>query len=102
TGTGFAASGLLRGFAPRNDGARSEHKAIEMICPEEDRPEGLYGCGFIRDAEGAPLRPGGLALTETLLDFAGFRPGDTVADIGCGLGASIRLMNRRGIEAIGV
>ncbi len=73
-----------------------------MTCSQAGHTEGLYGCGFIRDAEGAPLRPGGLALTETLLDFAGFRPGDTVADIGCGLGASIRLMNRRGIEAIGV
>ena len=68
------------------------------MCPAPEHSEGLYGCGFIRDAEGAPLRPGGLALTETLLDFAGFRPGDTVADIGCGLGASIRLMNRRGID----
>jgi ubiquinone/menaquinone biosynthesis C-methylase UbiE len=48
------------------------------------------------------LRPGGLVLTERLLDFAGFRAGDKVADIGCGLGASAGLMKRRGIEAIGV
>jgi arsenite methyltransferase len=63
--------------------------------------DGLYGCGFVRDSEGAPLRPGGLALTETLLDWAGFGAGDTVADIGCGLGASIKLMHQRGIAAIG-
>ncbi len=72
-----------------------------MTGPRQEHPEGLYGCGFIRDAEGAPLRPGGLALTERLLDFAGFRPGDTVADIGCGLGASVKLMSERGIDAIG-
>ena len=66
-----------------------------------DRQEGLYGCGFVRDAEGAPLRPGGLALTERLICLAGFQAGDTVADIGCGLGASIRLMKERGIDAIG-
>ncbi len=66
-----------------------------------DHPEGLYGCGFVRDAEGAPLRPGGLGLTERLLGLAGFQAGDTVADIGCGLGASIRLMKERGIDAIG-
>ena len=72
-----------------------------MIGPHEHRSEGLYGCGFIRDAEGAPLRPGGLALTERLLEFAQFQPGDTVADIGCGLGASVRLMRERSINAIG-
>lgn len=72
------------------------------MCPAPEHPEGLYGCGFIRDSEGAPLRPGGLALTETLLGAAGFRAGGTVADIGCGLGASIKLLNERGIRAIGV
>jgi arsenite methyltransferase len=73
-----------------------------MICAEANRSEGLYGCGFIRDSEGTPLRPGGLVLTERLLTFAGFCAGDTVADAGCGLGASVRLMEERGIDAIGV
>ena len=67
----------------------------------EARP-GLYGCGRLRDGEGAPLRPGGLALTETLIDLAGFRAGETVADVGCGLGASTRMMRRRGVAAVGV
>jgi arsenite methyltransferase len=73
-----------------------------MICSQGEYSEGLYGCGFVLDAEGAPLRPGGLVLTERLLDFSGFRAGDTVADIGCGLGASIRLMSERRIKAFGV
>jgi arsenite methyltransferase len=63
---------------------------------------GLYGCGRIRDAEGAPLRPGGLALTEEIIERAGFRPGDAVVDVGCGQGASTRLLTRFGVAAVGV
>jgi SAM-dependent methyltransferase len=63
---------------------------------------GLYGCGRLAGLEGAPLRPGGLALTEELIGLAGFRPGDHVADIGCGLGASTRLLTERGVSAVGV
>lgn len=68
------------------------------------RPDtrGLYGSGLITDAAGEPLRPGGLALTETLLDRAGFALGDRVADIGCGQGASVALMARRGLRGIGL
>jgi len=64
--------------------------------------EGLFGCGTLRDAEGEPLRPGGLALTRELVDRAGFCAGDWVADVGCGLGASTRLMAERGVNAVGV
>jgi ubiquinone/menaquinone biosynthesis C-methylase UbiE len=64
--------------------------------------DGLYGSGLVCDGEGAPLRPGGLALTERLIDLAGFRPGDRVADAGCGQGASVALMRTRGIRALGV
>ena len=63
---------------------------------------GLYGCGRLADLDGAPLRPGGLALTEELIGLAGFRPGDHVADVGCGLGGSTRLLNERGVLAVGV
>lgn len=63
---------------------------------------GLFGNGLLCDRDGAPLRPGGLTLTEVLLDLAGLAPGDLVADIGCGQGASVALMIRRHIRASGI
>ena len=72
-----------------------------MLCPPPAR-DGLFGCGALRDGAGEPLRPGGLALTRELIDRADFRAGDTVADVGCGLGASTRLLRDRGVVAIGV
>ena len=72
-----------------------------MLCAPPAR-DGLFGCGALRDGGGEPLRPGGLALTRELIDRAGFRAGDTVADVGCGLGASTRLLRERGVAAFGV
>jgi SAM-dependent methyltransferase len=71
------------------------------LCAPPSR-QGLFGCGALSDGGGEPLRPGGLALTRELIDRAGFRAGETVADIGCGLGASTRLLRERGVAAIGV
>jgi arsenite methyltransferase len=70
-----------------------------MLCAP---PQGLFGSGTLSDGAGEPLRPGGLALTRELIDRAGFRAGETVADVGCGLGASTRLLCERGVAAIGV
>jgi len=70
-------------------------------CPDP-APAGLFGCGSLRDGDGEPLRPGGLALTRELVDLAGFRAGDRVVDVGCGLGASTRLLAERGVAAVGV
>lgn len=64
--------------------------------------QGLFGCGALRDAEGEPLRPGGLALTRELIELAAFCAGDRVADVGCGLGASTRIMTECGVTAVGV
>jgi arsenite methyltransferase len=63
---------------------------------------GLFGSGLARNVDGAPLRPGGRVLTETLLAAARFGVGDVVVDVGCGQGASVELMVQRGIYAVGV
>lgn len=63
---------------------------------------GLRGDGLLRDAAGEPLRPGGLELTEALLDRAAFPPGALVVDVGCGQGAGVVAMARRGLCAVGV
>ena len=65
------------------------------MTPAAPPSEGLYGCGRLRNGEGGPLRPGGLALTEELVALAGFAAGDVVADIGCGLGASTQFLRAR-------
>jgi len=73
-----------------------------MVLAHQPARDGLFGCGALRDGAGEPLRPGGLALTRELIDRADFHAGDKVADIGCGLGASTRLLHQRGVAAIGV
>ncbi|HXZ14745.1 MAG TPA: class I SAM-dependent methyltransferase, partial [Roseiarcus sp.] len=70
--------------------------------PATHGSEGLYGCGRLATHDGAPLRPGGLELTEELIDLAEFAAGDRVLDVGCGQGASTRLLVGRGVEAVGV
>lgn len=71
-----------------------------MIAPQpfHARPE-------VRAVLGQTLRPGGLALTERLLDAAavvGLTPGQRVLDLGCGLGASLPLLRQRGLWPVGV
>ena len=68
----------------------------------DEATAGLFGCGSLSDGDGEPLRPGGLALTRELIDLAGFRAGDRVVDVGCGLGASTQLLAERGVAAVGV
>ena len=63
---------------------------------------GLYGDGSVCDAIGEPLRPGGLGLTESLLDRAAYAPGSLVVDVGCGQGASVAALLRRGLCGVGV
>jgi SAM-dependent methyltransferase len=62
----------------------------------------LLGSGMARTSDGVPLRPGGLALTEELLDMADFRPGSLVIDIGCGQGSGVSALYRRGLHAVGM
>lgn len=63
---------------------------------------GLRGDALLRDTAGGSLRPGGLELTEALLDRAAFPAGSLVVDVGCGQGAGVVAMARRGLCAVGV
>lgn len=47
-----------------------------------------YKSPLIRQVTGPALRPGGLALTDRALAYCAFAPGDSLLDLGCGLGAS--------------
>jgi ubiquinone/menaquinone biosynthesis C-methylase UbiE len=62
----------------------------------------LLASGLLADARGEPLRPGGAALSEALIEAAGFAPGGRVLDIGCGRGGSLARLARRGFRAVGL
>jgi arsenite methyltransferase len=51
-------------------------------------PTAPYESHLFRQVTGPALRPGGLDLTKQALDWCGFKPGDRLLDLGCGLGAS--------------
>jgi SAM-dependent methyltransferase len=50
----------------------------------------------------AVCRPGGLALTDRLLEACAFPPGARVLDLGCGAGATVRHLLGRGLAALGL
>lgn len=51
---------------------------------------------------GAPLRPGGEELTRRALHSAGFRVGERVLDLGCGVGVATRMLHECGCRAHGL
>jgi arsenite methyltransferase len=62
-----------------------------------------YSSPAMRAATGETARPGGLCLTRRALDFCAFTPGSRVLDIGCGSGATVRLMiEEYGLDASGI
>lgn len=64
--------------------------------------ETLYeNAGFQQLTEGA-MRPGGLALTRQVLAACALAPGSRVLDAGCGLGATMALMERLGLRPAGI
>ncbi|MES9995603.1 DVU_1556 family methyltransferase [Desulfovibrio aminophilus] len=62
----------------------------------------LYHCPSFQQVSGPALRPGGSELTARGLDLCGFSPGDRVADLGCGPGATLGLLYDRGLRALGL
>jgi len=65
-------------------------------------PVPLFEREAFRDVAGLALRPGGTALTEAALTHCFLAPGALVADIGCGRGASLPLLARRGLAPVGL
>jgi arsenite methyltransferase len=62
-----------------------------------------YSSPVMCAATGETVRPGGLDLTRRALDFCAFPPGARVLDIGCGSGATVRLMIQEyGLDASGI
>lgn len=62
-----------------------------------------YSSPTMRAATGETVRPGGLDLTRRALDFCAFAPGRRILDIGCGSGATVRLMIQEyGLDASGI
>ena len=62
----------------------------------------LYEHPAFQEASGPALRPGGAELTARGLNLCGFGPGDRVADLGCGPGATLGLLTGRGLRALGL
>ncbi|MDN5335161.1 MAG: hypothetical protein PWR02_187 [Synergistales bacterium] len=51
---------------------------------------------------GETMHPGGEALSRRLLSFCAFAPKKRVLDAGCGAGATLELLVKEGLEAVGV
>lgn len=62
----------------------------------------LWSHPFVRLLVGDTFRPGGLALTTTMLDRLALPAGTTVLDVGSGAGATLRLLRQRGLNGVGV
>lgn len=66
----------------------------------ESKPS-LYEDPLFRRAAGQSLRPGGLELTRNALARCGWPRGAAVAEVGCGAGATLRLLADLGFAARG-
>ncbi|MGH2383392.1 MAG: class I SAM-dependent methyltransferase [Candidatus Limnocylindria bacterium] len=72
-------------------------EAIKVCCAT------AYASPVARWLLGSSFHPGGAALTGRLLRSLGMGPGDTVADVACGLGASsLQLAREAGCRVVGI
>lgn len=60
----------------------------------------LYLSTAVRDGLGPCLRPGGSSLTERILELSAPSHDSRVLDAGCGTGASMAIIRKRGIERV--
>jgi arsenite methyltransferase len=68
----------------------------------ENPSSSYYETPLLQKFTGKTLRPGGLELTYRALEFCDFAPGSTILDIGCGLGATQKLLNDHGFQTYGI
>jgi ubiquinone/menaquinone biosynthesis C-methylase UbiE len=62
----------------------------------------VYESAAWRQAAGGIMRPGGLELTQKIVDLCGLTAGDRVVDVGCGAGFTVEYLLDRGIAAVGI
>lgn len=62
----------------------------------------LYEFPLLRRITGDTLRPGGLKVTDKAVKLCEFSVGDTLLDVGCGVGASVAFLQEQGFKAIGM
>ena len=62
----------------------------------------LFARPDFRAVAGETLRPGGLALTQRALTLAALPPAALLADLGCGRGATARLLSQAGHRVLAV
>ena len=63
----------------------------------------LYEQGRFREAAGAEFRPGGLPLTQELAEDCALQPGESVLDLGCGVGSTASFLAREfGVSVVGL
>ncbi|MGE5628298.1 MAG: DVU_1556 family methyltransferase [Solirubrobacterales bacterium] len=69
---------------------------------EKSKCSNLYENKILRDSLGETLRPGGFKLTERALGFTSLEIGDTVLDIGSGMGDTVNYLKLKGLNSIGI
>lgn len=62
----------------------------------------LYSAPSVQAVLGPTLRPGGMLLTQRILEYISPEPGSWALDAGCSYGASLSLLRQYGLRAIGL
>jgi arsenite methyltransferase len=68
----------------------------------ENPSSNYYETPVLQKFTGQTLRPGGLELTYRALEFCDFASGSAIFDIGCGLGATQKLLREYGFQTCGI
>jgi len=73
---------------------------MTLACTTRDRS--AYETGRLAEGDTRLFRPGALELTSRAITLAHFGAGATVLDLGCGAGDTLRYLQARGIDGIGI